>query len=244
MWPRGSLLAALAEPTVRALLRLGSEQRLPAGGVLIREGAAESHVVVIRRGVAKVSAGQSLISIRTAGDLVGEMAALDGSPRCATITMCGPGSVVMIPQDRFTPFLARHPDAAVALVAMVSERLRSSNRRQTAFTVYPIKVRVARIITELAEQHGQPLGQTALEIGVRITQPELAALCGAAEGSVHKALREMRDARLVTTRYGRITIWDLERLRTVAELDEPPRPAVPEIIRDRPVAIRTVSEMP
>jgi len=224
MWPRGSLLARLAEPTVRGLFRLGADQRLPAGGVLIREGATESHVVVIRHGVAKVSAGQSLISIRTAGDLVGEMAALDGAPRCATITMCGPGSVVMIPSDKFTSFLNRHPDAAVALAAMVGERLRSSNRRQTTFTVYPIRVRVARIIAELAEQHGQPLGHGALEIGVRLTQPELAALCGAAEGSVHKALREMRDARLLTTRYGRITVWDLRRLRDTARLGRTEEP--------------------
>ena len=80
---------------------------------------------------------------------------------------------------------------------------------------------------------------------MRITQPELAALCGAAEGSVHKALREMRDARLVTTRYGRITIWDPEGLRVVAELGEPERPAGPaEVMRDRPVSVRTASGMP
>ncbi|WP_250037119.1 Crp/Fnr family transcriptional regulator [Paractinoplanes maris] len=217
-WPRGSLLAELTEPTVRTLLRLGPEQSMPTGGVLTREGSDESHVLVIRRGVAKVSTSQSLISIRTAGDLVGEMAALDGSPRCATITMAVPGSVVMIPGEKFTTFLTRHPDAAVALATMVATRLRRSNRRQTDFTVYPIRVRVARIIAELTEQHGQPLGHGALELGVRLTQPELAALCGAAEGSIHKALRELRDAHLVSTRYGRITVWDQHRLRTAGRL--------------------------
>ncbi|MCY1142364.1 Crp/Fnr family transcriptional regulator [Actinoplanes sp. Pm04-4] len=215
-WPRGSLLAGLAESTVQALLRLGPEQSMPAGGVLMREGSDESHVVVIRRGVAKVSAGRSLISIRAAGDLVGEMAALDGSPRCATITMAVPGSVVMIPARRFTQFLGGHPEVALALAGMVADRLRWSNRRQADYTVYPIRVRVARILTELTEQHGRPLGHGALELSVRITQPELAALCGAAEGSVHKALRELRDAHLVSTRYGRITVWDPHRLRAAA----------------------------
>jgi CRP/FNR family transcriptional regulator, cyclic AMP receptor protein len=215
-WPRGSLLAELTEPTVRALLRLGPEQSMPPGGVLMREGSDGSHVVVIRRGVAKVSAGQSLISIRTAGDLVGEMAALDGSPRSATVTMAGPGSVLMIPSPKFTAFLGRHPEAALALATMVSTRLRWSNRRQIDFTVYPIRVRVARILAELTEQHGHPLAHGALELDVRLTQPELAALCGAAEGSIHKALRELRDANLVSTRYGRITVWDLQRLRAAA----------------------------
>jgi len=231
-WPRGSLLAGLTEPTVRALLRLGPEQALPTGGVLMREGSAESHVVVIRRGVAKVSAGKSLLSIRAAGDLVGEMAALDGSPRCATITMCGPGNVVMIPAGRFTPFLARHPDAALAVATMVATRLRWANRRQTDFTVYPIRVRVARILAELTEQHGHPLGHGAVELAVRLTQPELAALCGAAEGSVHKALRELRDAHLVSTRYGRITVWDPQRLRAAA------------VIPDRSASTRAASGTP
>ncbi|WP_240670303.1 Crp/Fnr family transcriptional regulator [Actinoplanes solisilvae] len=97
-------------------------------------------------------------------------------------------------------------------------RLRWSNRRRIDFTSYPVKTRLARILAELADLYGHRPGHGGVEIGVRLTQPELATLCGAAEISVHKALREMRHSRLVTTRYGRITVWDLARLRNSADM--------------------------
>lgn len=222
-WPAGTLLSRLSRPSATALLALGTEQRVAAGRVLMREGNVESHVVVIRRGVAKVTAEMTdgraaLLSIRVSGDLLGEMSALSGSPRSATVTMCGPGVVRVVPRRDFEPFLSSHPDAAVQLATMVGERLRWSNRRRIDFTSYPVKTRLARILAELAELYGQRSHHGALEIGVRLTQPELATMCGAAEITVQKALRDMRRSNLVSTRYGRITVWDLPALRGRADM--------------------------
>nr|WP_238547156.1 Crp/Fnr family transcriptional regulator [Actinoplanes friuliensis] len=217
------MLARLAPQTANALLSLGVEQRVPAGRVLIREGSTESHVVIIRRGLTKVTAemadGRSaLLSIRVAGDILGEMSALSGSPRSATVTMCGSGLVRFVHRRDFTPFLNDFPGAAVELATMVGERLRWSNRRRIDFTSYPLKTRLARVLAELAELYGQERRHGALEIGVRLTQPELATMCGAAEITVHKALRDMRRSHLISTRYGRITVWNLPELRGSADM--------------------------
>ncbi|GAA0499327.1 Crp/Fnr family transcriptional regulator [Paractinoplanes deccanensis] len=221
-WPPRTFMARLSPPTAAALLRLGTEQRLPTGRILMREGEHGSYVALIRRGVVKVTAEMpdgrpALLSIRVAGDLVGEMGALNQLPRSATVTMCGPGTVRLIQVRDFAPFLTSHPPAAVALAATVGERLRWSNRRRIDFTSYPVKTRLARILTELADFHGLRSREGALEIGIRLTQPELATLCGAAEISVHKALRDMRRSHLVSSRYGRIIVWDLSGLRDRAD---------------------------
>src|SRR5512138_2638568 len=159
-WSPGTLLAQLSAPTAAALLALGAEQPMPAGRVLMREGSTESHVVIIRRGTAKVTVEMAdgrpaLLSIRCAGDLLGEMAALSGAPRSATVTMCGRGVIRAISRREFAPFLSARPDAALALTTMVGERLRWSNRRRVDFTAFPVRVRVARILTDLAERHGR-----------------------------------------------------------------------------------------
>jgi CRP-like cAMP-binding protein len=192
----------------------------------MREGSAGSHVVIIKRGMAKVTVEMAdgrpaLLSIRAAGDLLGEMGALSGTPRSATVTMCGPGVIRVISAREFAPFLGARPDAAVALTVMVGERLRWSNRRRIDFTAYPVRVRVARILADLAERHGRTDPDGALEIGVRLTQPELATLCGAAEVSVHKVLRDLRRSKVAGSRYGRITIWDLTALRVSAGSIDP-----------------------
>jgi hypothetical protein len=51
-----------------------------------------------------------------------------------------------------------------------------------------------------------------LVIGVDLTQPELAALTGSAEVTIHKALAELRRDELITTGYRRTTVLDLNRL--------------------------------
>jgi len=52
-----------------------------------------------------------------------------------------------------------------------------------------------------------------------ITQPELATLCGAAEPSVHKALRRLREQGAVSTGYRSIRVENLGQLHRVAYPD-------------------------
>ncbi|MFD2767725.1 Crp/Fnr family transcriptional regulator [Micromonospora eburnea] len=222
-WPYGTFLQRL-DPHVRTvILGLGVRRQVPAGQILIHQGTRESHLVLLEEGLTKVTAhlpdGRSaLLSLRVGGDLVGEMSALNDQPRSATVTTCGPTRYSVIPRETFTRFLKDHPGAALELAAMVADRLRWSNRRRIDFTSYAVKIRVARVIAELCRTHGRR-SRDGMVIDVRLTQPELATICGAAETSVQKALRGLRTDRLVDTDYRRITVRDLSRLRDLGELD-------------------------
>ena len=50
-----------------------------------------------------------------------------------------------------------------------------------------------------------------------LTQPELAALVGAAEPTVHKALAKLRRRGLIVTGYRQMTVLDLAELRATAD---------------------------
>ncbi|SCG65792.1 Crp/Fnr family transcriptional regulator [Micromonospora halophytica] len=222
-WPYGTFLQRLAPSVRAALLELGVRRRVPAGQIVIHEGVRESHLVLLEEGLTKVTATlpdgrTALLALRVGGDLVGEMSALNDRPRSATITTCGPTRYSVISPDHFKTFLARHPDAALELAAMVSDRLRWSNRRRIDFTSYPVKIRVARVIAELCRSHGRQ-DRHGIVIDVRLTQPELATICGAAETSVQKALRELRTDGLVETDYRRITVPDLASLARCGEVE-------------------------
>ncbi|WFE93617.1 Crp/Fnr family transcriptional regulator [Micromonospora sp. WMMD987] len=216
-WPYGTFLQRL-DPTVRAtLLANGVRRQVPAGQILIHQGRHEAHLVLLEDGLTKVTASlpdgrTALLALRIGGDLVGEMSALNNRPRSATVTTCGPTRYSVIQPDRFKTFLRDHPDAALELAAMVSGRLRWSNRRRIDFSSYPVKIRVARVVAELCRSHGRQ-DREAVVIDVRLTQPELATICGAAETSIQKALRELRVDGLVETDYRRITVRDLAALR-------------------------------
>lgn len=221
-WPYGTFLQRLSPAVRDALLGLGVRRRVPPGQIVIHEGVRESHLVLLEEGLTKVTVSlpdgrAALLSLRVGGDLVGEMSALNDRPRSASVTTCGPASYLVIQPDRFKAFLKEHPDAALELAAMVSDRLRWSNRRRIDFTSYPVKIRVARVVAELCRTHGRQ-SRDGVVIDIRLTQPELASICGAAETSIQKALRELRTDGLVDTDYRRITVRNLPTLRELGDL--------------------------
>jgi CRP-like cAMP-binding protein len=118
-----------------------------------------------------------------------------------------------------TELMAKRPEVAMALTRSVSDQLRWANRRRLDFGGYQAKVRLARLLVELAEVYGrqEPGG---VVVGCRLTQPEIATLTGAAETTIHKALRELREQGLLETGYRSTVIRDLARLKQVGELVE------------------------
>ncbi len=226
-WPARSLLGLLPLPARRELLGLGTRVRFEAGAVLLSEGMNEQHVLLLLSGFAKVTATvengeSSLLAVRAAGDTVGEMASMTGAPRSATVTACGPLTARVLPSGVLRELLQRRPEVSMTLTAVVAERLRWANRRRLDFRGYPAKVRLARLLVELAASYGSPVAG-GVAVSCRLTQPELATLVGAAETTVHKVLRELRDEGLLKTGYRATVIRDLPRLRRLADLADEPR---------------------
>jgi CRP/FNR family transcriptional regulator, cyclic AMP receptor protein len=221
-WPPGTLLHRLDPESRAVLLALGARRRAGPNTALLRQGEPGTHVVLLRQAFVKVivptvDGRQALLGLRISGDLVGEMAALNDRPRSATVVTCGEASYSVVRRAELRSFLARYPGAALELAGMVADRLRWANRRRVDFTAYPVKIRLARILSELAAAYGVRT-EEGLEIGVELTQPELAALSGAAEPSVQRALRELRGEQLVSTGYRRVMVRDPTGLRTVGQL--------------------------
>lgn len=222
-WPPGTLMCRLSPAAGTALLASGVRRHSGPGTVLIRQGEHGSHVVMLWRSLVKVTVStadgrEALLDVRVSGDLIGEMGALNDRSRSATVTTCGDSVFTVIHRAELDDLLSRHPEIGLHLTAVVADRLRWANRRRIDFASYPVKVRLARILAELASVYGRRRAD-GVEIGFELIQPELATLAGAAEISVQRALRQLRSARLVATGYRRIVICDELRLRRLADLD-------------------------
>lgn len=217
-FPRGTLLAGLAISARAAMLALGTACGYEPGTVLMREGERAGHLLVLVKGFVKVTATTpegylALLAVRCGGDLVGELAMMDGQPRIATVTAAGWVRARVVGQAEFRRYLAEHPDAAFAVGGSVGAKLRWATRRRVDFGGHEVPVRLARVLVELADSYGGGGGA----IGVPLSQPELAALVGAAEPTVHKALAQLRRQNIVLTGYRRVVVLDRPRLAALAE---------------------------
>jgi CRP/FNR family cyclic AMP-dependent transcriptional regulator len=217
-WPVGSLLARLSPESRNDLLSLGRARPIASGRRLFQEGDRDNHVELLRRGFVKITSiadgRETLLSIRVPGNVLGELGAVSGQPRSATVTACGVVLSSRIDREVFERFLRRHPDAALLVTAMVGQELQWANQRRTDFAVYPAPVRLARVLAEIADACGEPT-ENGLSIRVELSQSELATMIGTADVTVQKAIRALRRAGLIKTGYRQITVNDIERLRAV-----------------------------
>ena len=217
----GSFLASIGESERAQLLALGVTRRLPPGRPMLVEGDLDTHVEVIRQGYVKVSTSvggmPQLLAIRVPGDLVGELAAVSGGGRSATVTTCGAVRSTVIRRAAFLTFVARHPAVAAQVTATVGRRLRWANERRSEFSAFPVHVRLARVLSEIASSCGEALAGGGVRIGVELSQTELATLVGAREDTVQRALRLLREDGLLRTGYRRIVVVDEVRLRALAD---------------------------
>jgi CRP/FNR family cyclic AMP-dependent transcriptional regulator len=223
VWAPGSFLSLISAEEREQLLALGVTRRLPPGRQLLVEGRLDAHVEIIRKGQVKVSTSVGgmprLLAIRLPGDLVGELAAVTGNGRSATVTTCGEVVSTVIQQRDFMGFIGRHPTVSAQVTATVGRRLRWANERRSEFSAFPVHVRLARVLSEIAASCGESTDEGLL-IGVELSQTELATLVGAREDTVQRGLRMLRRDGLLRTGYRQILILDEPGLRALADQAE------------------------
>lgn len=219
-WPTSSLLGGLAPAARERLLALGAQVRYPADRVLMRESERTTFVLILLDGVVKATGRthdgrDALLAVRMGGDLVGEFAGVDGRPRSATVTTCGPVAARSVTRGDFLDCTQRDPRIAHAVNASIVTKLRVANSRM--HRLHRVRRRDpagAGAAPDRVDVRGT--GRRGAVIRWPITQPELATLSGAAEPTVHKALRRLRETGVVSTGYRTIRVEDLALLSSIA----------------------------
>jgi CRP/FNR family cyclic AMP-dependent transcriptional regulator len=182
----------------------------PAGTVLLNEGTRARSVLVLRSGRAKVVASgrngrRALLAIRVPGDIVGELGAIDGRPRSATVVAIDPVTLLRVSTEDFEDLLTTESGIALPVLKVVIGRLRSANLRRTEYGETTVADRVATTLAELAEEHGR-IGTAELTIGLPFGQEDLADMVVGSREAVVRALKALRDDDVITTGRQRITI--------------------------------------
>ncbi|MDP9223261.1 MAG: Crp/Fnr family transcriptional regulator [Actinomycetota bacterium] len=214
--PDGAFLAELSQAERDALLQHKRTRHFKRSGTLINAGTVSNSVAVIMEGRVKLSyftedGSEVVLAIRGPGELVGELAALDGRPHSATATALEPVDAIIIGSTQFDAFLLEHPRATLLLLRTLSSRLRDADEKRIDFAAYDSVGRVARRLVEMAERFGDQQDD-GLRITLPLSQEELAGWIGSSREAVSKALQVLRSKGLIETKRRAITIQDLPGL--------------------------------
>jgi len=140
---------------------------------------------------------------------------MDNLPRSSSVTSCGLVTGCVIMQAEFLGVLTRDTSLAQAVQRSIVAKARAGDERQIEFAGFDAHTRFARVLRALAAAYGERSGNR-ISIGWPVTQSELASLASIAEPTAQKALRQLREAGVISTGYRTWTVENFSELDRIA----------------------------
>src|SRR6476660_5084846 len=198
-----SRFAGVPEALSRPLFVAARPRGLKTGEVLFVAGDDGDGCYLLDQGLLKVTVTSSwgeerTIAILGPGAVVGELSMIDGRPRSASIVALNDCMLRYTSREAFAKFMATHPEAYQALVAILAFRLRQADDGLAATTFLSVKGRVARALVELAEYVGTPSSTGQIVLHEKISLADIAAMAGVARENVSRVMSEWRRRNLIT----------------------------------------------
>lgn len=100
-----------------------------SGEVIFKEGDPGDVMYAVLSGRLDVVHNDTVIDSVEAGDIIGEMAIVDRSPRSATLVAAEPSTVVRVDEKHFLFLVQEHPTFAMQVMRIMADRLRRANDR-------------------------------------------------------------------------------------------------------------------
>jgi len=211
------LFAHLSEAHLARLAGLARTHRYGRERVVFNEGDPGTALYVIVKGRIKISQSspdgkERALGLLGPGAVFGELAVLDGGPRSADAVVLEDVELLAVPREAFLAFLLEHPQAAMSLLVVLSQRLRRTDQLVSDAAFFDVRGRLARVLLELAQTQGQRESDGAFACP-QLTQTELASMVGVTRESINKWLRYYERRGTLTRRRGRLVVADPERLK-------------------------------
>ncbi|MFD6309752.1 Crp/Fnr family transcriptional regulator [Streptomyces nigra] len=185
--------------------------------MLLRQGDPATHVIVLESGstlitLAGVCGERTLLAVRGAGELLGELAVLDSQPRTATVIAAESCQIRIIPAAAFLTFVEEH-DLLAPLLRHAIARVRESEAVRLELATASVPLRLASALSRLVEA----ASASASDLAVRLTQTELSQMIGASRNAVVNALKPWREQDWVrTTSSGGLLVRDIHSIQSHA----------------------------
>ncbi|MGQ0456332.1 MAG: Crp/Fnr family transcriptional regulator [Hyphomicrobium sp.] len=146
----------------------------------------------------------------SAGEIFGEMAAIDGGARCASIVARTPCSIASMSADSFREIVQSEPIVGWRLARCLNSKLRILTKRVYEFSALDVANRTRAEILRLT-LHARRDGNAAI-IDPAPTQTELASRISTTREVVAREFGRLRKLGIVERRHGALIVPDVDRL--------------------------------
>lgn len=119
------LFAGLDDRELERVSTLADIVDLPADRSLMTQGQHGWEMFILVSGSARIERDGESLGERGPGEVLGEIALLDGGPRTATVTLSQPSRLLVVARREFQALMDEFPDIRLSVLEAVAGRLRS-----------------------------------------------------------------------------------------------------------------------
>ena len=236
MTSAGSSLATFESPRdnrrVQIFSGLGAEERnrIAACARSVRKARGEfiylpgdraDFVYILKQGRVKLSvlseSGKEIaIDIIQPGEIFGEFALVDESPRSNLTRALDDMVMWVIPRHDFTRLLVSLPKLALSYIRLVGDRRRRMEQKLSDITSKTVSARVCELLHELSTSASDV--EIASEHIVPLTHYDVSSLIGAARQTTTTVLNDLERRGIIELGRGWVRVKRLKELQTYAGL--------------------------
>jgi len=200
------IFSRLDDKTIQFFEKTGVRKRYSKNTILFSKDDESDSLYILLRGkvhvIARDEQGREIVlSVIGPGEYFGEMAALDGGPRSATIVTREPSEILIIHSDEFRDSLSSNPDLMFNLVRVLLERLRKADEKIESLAFMNVYGRVSSFLMQAAKFNGEKW-----IIREPLTHQKIADMVGSSRETVSRIVKELQDAGYITIQKKKITI--------------------------------------
>jgi CRP-like cAMP-binding protein len=212
---RTVLFHGLGEPDLKRLAAIARLTSLPSGAVLFHQGDESDGLYVITAGIVRIyltssDGREATINLAEEGEVIGEMALLDGLPRSAGAAALTKTELIYIPREPFLALLEQSALLARQIILTLCERLRATNAQVDQAIFHDLRHRLLVLLRQIALLHGRLEGDMAV-VELDLTQGTLAQMLGASREAVNKHLRALAREGCIAVAGHKIEIYKTPR---------------------------------
>ncbi len=213
---RVPLLHGVSRAHLEAARSVITRRLLASGEVLLHEDDAGGTLFLVMEGAFKITVrkGESTVVLGLCGrgDLLGELAAIDGHSRSATASAQIPCVVGTVSADDFWKTLWPLAPVPLNMAHLLTGRVRRLTAKVQAMATLDVRGRLAFQMVSLACDHALEAGGGVQHIPFGLTQAELAQMVGTSRVQVNQLMTTWSKHGILTAKRTNIVIHHLEAL--------------------------------
>ena len=153
-----------------------------------------------------------------AGEIFGELAAIDRKPRSANVVALTDATIASVSAEEFWQLIEEFPAVAEATLRRLATLIRSLSDRVVEFSTLAVRSRIHAELLRLGRDH--KASENSAMIVPAPTHAEIANRISTHREAVSRELSDLARSRIVEKREGGLFILDIERLaQLLQELD-------------------------